>query len=162
MISTIYESPVGKLTLISDGAALTHLEFENPRYAYAPAPAGKDKILDQARRELDAYFMGKLTLFSVPVALRGTPFQRRCWAALQHIPYGVTRSYGQQAVAIGAPKAVRAVGLANGRNPIAIVIPCHRVIGANGGLTGYGGGMQRKQFLLDLEQGAGVLGLKAS
>lgn len=162
MISVVYDSPVGKLTLISDGAALAHCEFENPRYAYDSAPAGKDKILDQARRELDLYFKGKLKDFDVPVAPRGTEFQRACWKALQGIPYGATRSYGQQAVAIGKPKAVRAVGLANGRNPISIIIPCHRVIGANGGLTGYGGGMPRKQFLLDLEQGAGVLNLKAS
>ncbi len=162
MISVVHDSPVGKLTLISDGAALAHCEFENPRYAYDAAPAGGDKILDAARRELDLYFKGKLKDFSVPVAPRGTPFQRACWSALQAIPYGVTRSYGQQALAIGSPKAVRAVGLANGRNPIAIIIPCHRVIGANGGLTGYGGGMERKQFLLDLEQGAGVLSLKAS
>jgi len=154
MISTIYQSPVGALTLISDGAALAHLEFEAPRYAYQPAPAGADNILDQARRELDAYFAGKLRAFAVPVAPRGTAFQRQCWAALQNIPYGATRSYGQQAQAIGSPKAVRAVGLANGRNPISIIIPCHRVIGANGALTGYGGGMARKQTLLDLEQGA--------
>jgi methylated-DNA-[protein]-cysteine S-methyltransferase len=162
MISAIYESPIGRLTLISDGAALAHLEFESPRYPFAPAPPGNDKILDAARRELDAYFKGGLTTFNVPVAPQGTAFQRRCWAALQAIPYGVTRSYGQQAQAIGAPKAVRAVGLANGRNPISIIIPCHRVIGANGSLTGYGGGMARKQFLLDLEQGAGALRLKAS
>ena len=162
MISTVYDSPVGPLTLISDGAALAHLEFDSPRYPYTPAPAGADRILDQARRELDAYFAGKLRAFNVPVAPRGTEFQRKCWAALQQIPYGTTRSYGQQADAINNPKAVRAVGLANGRNPISIIIPCHRVIGANGGLTGYGGGMGRKQFLLDLEQGAGVLGLKAS
>jgi len=162
MISATYESPVGVLTLISDGAALAHLEFENPRYAYESAPAGQDKILAQARRELDAYFAGKLTRFTVPVAPRGTEFQRKCWSALQQIPYGATRSYGQQADLIGSPKAMRAVGLANGRNPISIIIPCHRVIGANGSLTGYGGGMSRKQFLLDLEQGAGRLALKAS
>jgi methylated-DNA-[protein]-cysteine S-methyltransferase len=153
MISAIYESPVGPLTLISDGAALTHLEFESPRYAYTPAPAGEDKILDHARRELDAYFAGELKTFTVPVAPQGTAFQRACWAALQKIPYGATRSYGQQAAAIANPKAVRAVGLANGRNPISIIIPCHRVIGANGSLTGYGGGMDRKKLLLDLEQG---------
>ena len=121
--------------------------------------AGIDLLSDD---KLDAYFAGKLRAFNVPVAPRGTEFQRKCWAALQQIPYGATRSYGQQADAINNPKAVRAVGLANGRNPISIIIPCHRVIGANGGLTGYGGGMGRKQFLLDLEQGAGVLGLKAS
>jgi len=153
MISTIYESPVGPLTLISDGAALAHLEFENPRYAYTPAPAGSDAVLDQTRRQLDAYFAGKLRAFDIPLAPKGTPFQQRVWAALLTIPYGVTRTYGQQAAAIGSPQASRAVGLANGRNPISIIVPCHRVIGANGGLTGYGGGMERKKMLLDLEQG---------
>lgn len=162
MISTIYESPVGPLTLISDGAALAHLQFENPRYAYAPAPKGADAILDAARRELDLYFAGKLTVFSVPVAPQGTAFQRRVWAALQAIPYGATRTYGAQAALIDAPKAVRAVGLANGRNPISIIIPCHRVIGASGALTGYGGGLPRKQFLLELEQGQGRLSRQAS
>lgn len=157
MISCTYDSPVGLLTLISNGKALEHLEFENPRYPYEPAPKGEDAILKQARRELDAYFAGKSKDFTVAVSPQGTEFQRRCWLALQKIPYGATRSYGQQASAIGSPQASRAVGLANGRNPIAIIIPCHRVIGANGSLTGYGGGMERKQFLLDLEQGAARL-----
>lgn len=157
MISAIYESPVGPLTLISNGAALTDLQFENPRYAYTPAPPGADKVLDKARRELDAYFTGKLKAFTVAVAPNGTAFQRQCWAALQEIPYGATRSYGQQAAAIGNSKASRAVGLANGRNPISIIIPCHRVIGSNGSLTGYGGGMDRKQLLLDLEQGGRLI-----
>ncbi len=162
MISTLYESPVGPLTLISDGRALAHLQFENPRYAYAPAPAGSDAILDLAQRELDLYFAGKLTAFTVPVAPQGTDFQRRVWAALQTIPYGAVRTYGAQAALIAAPKAVRAVGLANGRNPISIIIPCHRVIGASGALTGYGGGLPRKQFLIELEQGGGLLARKAS
>lgn len=153
MISAVYESPVGPLTLISNGAALTHLEFENARYAYDPAPPGNDKLLDKVRRELDHYFAGKLRAFTTPVAPEGTEFQKRVWAALLTIPYGATRSYGQQAVAIGSPQASRAVGLANGRNPISIIVPCHRVIGSNGSLTGYGGGMDRKKFLLDLEQG---------
>ncbi len=157
MISMIHESPVGPLTLISNGAALTHVEFENPRYPFEPQPRGNDKVLDKARRELDAYFAGKLRTFDVAVTPEGTPFQQRVWKALQQIPYGVTRSYGQQAKAIGNPAAVRAVGLANGRNPIAIIIPCHRVIGSNGSLTGYGGGMERKQFLLDLEQGGQLI-----
>ncbi|MEZ5994687.1 MAG: methylated-DNA--[protein]-cysteine S-methyltransferase [Hyphomonadaceae bacterium] len=157
MISAIYDSPVGPLTLISNGAALTHLEFENPRYPAPQAPLGSDATIDQARRELDAYFAGKLKTFATPVAAAGTPFQQRVWAALLKIPYGATRSYGQQAAAIGAPKASRAVGLANGKNPIAIIIPCHRVIGANGSLTGYGGGMERKQILLELEQGGRLI-----
>lgn len=153
MISIVYESPVGALTLISNGAALEHLEFENPRYAYTPAPTGNDKILDETRRQLDKYFAGKLRAFDLPLAPQGTEFQKRVWNALLTIPYGATRTYGQQAAAIGQPNASRAVGLANGRNPISIIVPCHRVIGSNGGLTGYGGGMERKKYLLDLEQG---------
>lgn len=153
MISAVHDSPVGPLTLMSDGNALTHCEFENPRYPFEEAPRGDDKVITKARRQLDEYFAAKLRAFDLPLAPQGTPFQRRVWEALLKIPYGVTRSYGQQAAAIGSPKAVRAVGFANGRNPIAIIIPCHRVIGANGSLTGYGGGMPRKRLLLDLEQG---------
>ncbi len=157
MISTVHDSPVGLLRLVSNGAALLHCEFENPRYPFEASPAGEDAIIRATRKQLDAYFAGKLRAFDLPLAPQGTPFQQRCWVALQKIPYGVTRSYGQQAATIGSPKAVRAVGLANGRNPIAIIIPCHRVIGANGSLTGYGGGMERKRQLLDLEQGEPLL-----
>lgn len=153
MISALHESPIGPLTLHSDGAALTGVEFDEPKYPLAPSPRGEDSVLKQARRELDLYFAGKLKVFSVPLAPRGTPFQQRVWAALRAIPYGVTRSYGEQAAAIGSPKAFRAVGLANGKNPISIIVPCHRVIGADGGLTGFGGGMARKQYLLQHEQG---------
>ena len=153
MISCVYSSPVGQLTLVSNGEALVELNFENGRYAKPAQPVGDDKVLKQARRELDEYFAGKRKTFTVPVAPDGTEFQRKAWAALQKIPYGATRSYAQQAAAIGKPKAVRAVGAANGRNPVAIIIPCHRVIGADGGLTGFGGGMACKQQLLDLEQG---------
>lgn len=158
MISAVHQSPVGELTLYSDGVALTGIEFEDPKYPLEPAPRGDDKILGQARRELDAYFAGKLTAFNVALAPRGTPFQQQVWTALRKIPYGATRSYGQQAQAIGSPKASRAVGLANGKNPIPIIVPCHRVIGASGSLTGFGGGLERKKFLLDLEQGAVRLG----
>ena len=154
MISAIHDSPVGKLTLYSDGAALTGIEFEEPKYPLAPAPRGDDKIIAQARRELDAYFSGKLKAFSVALQPSGTPFQQKVWMALRKIPYGATRSYGQQAQAIGSPNASRAVGLANGKNPIPIIVPCHRVIGASGSLTGFGGGIPRKKYLLDLEQGA--------
>lgn len=153
MISCIHDSPIGPLTLHSSGAALTGLEFDQPRYPLPPSPAGEDAVLALARRELDAYFAGKLKAFSVPLAPKGTPFQLKVWMALRAIPYGATRSYGQQAAAIGQPKAVRAVGLANGKNPISIIVPCHRVIGASGSLTGFGGGLARKQALLDLEQG---------
>lgn len=157
MISAIYDGPIGKFTLVSDGEALTFLDFEGAKRQAPAEPRGSDKVLDQTRRELDAYFAGKLKRFAVPVRPAGTDFQRQCWAALQKIPYGVTRTYGQQAEVIGNPKAVRAVGLANGRNPIAVIIPCHRVIGADGGLTGFGGGLPRKQFLLALERGEAPL-----
>jgi methylated-DNA-[protein]-cysteine S-methyltransferase len=153
MISTVYEGPIGRFTLVSNGKALTHLDFETTKTPAPKHPRGADKVLDKARRELDAYFASKLERFTVAVDPQGTEFQRACWAALQKIPYGNTRSYAQQAVAIGNPKAVRAVGLANGRNPIAVIIPCHRVIGSNGSLTGFGGGLPRKKFLLELESG---------
>jgi methylated-DNA-[protein]-cysteine S-methyltransferase len=144
-----YETPVGWLRLNSNGKALTGLWFvDRPE-----ASQGLDcPVIAQTRQELAAYFAGQRQHFTVPVAPQGTDFQRKVWAALLTIPYGQTRSYSQQATAIGQPAAVRAVGLANGRNPISILIPCHRVIGANGSLTGYGGGLDRKRFLLDLEQ----------
>jgi methylated-DNA-[protein]-cysteine S-methyltransferase len=158
MISTTVESPVGPLTLVSNGRALTRLEFQPARgVASGSWSHGTDRVLDRARRELEAYFSGRLRVFEVPLAPEGTPFQCKVWDALLTIPYGATRSYGEQARAIGQPAAARAVGLANGRNPIAIIIPCHRVIGANGSLTGYGGGMARKKLLLDLEQGKRAL-----
>ena len=153
MISTIYEGPIGTFTLVSNGEALTHLHFEKAKMRAPEHPHGSDKVLDKARCELDAYFDSKLKRFTVPVAPEGTDFQRQCWAALRRIPYGETRTYGQQAVMVGNPKAMRAVGLANGHNPIAVIIPCHRVIGADGSLTGFGGGLPRKRFLLDLEAG---------
>lgn len=153
MISLVHDSPVGPLTLHSNGQALTGVEFEKPKHPLAPSRRGCDAVLDAARRQLDRYFTGRLTAFDLPLDAQGTAFQRRVWAALSQIPYGVTRTYSQLAAAIGAPKAQRAVGLANGRNPISIIVPCHRVIGANGALTGFGGGIARKQALLDLESG---------
>ena len=108
----------------------------------------------QAARELTEYFEGKRRAFDVPLDMRGTDFQKRAWDALLSIPYGETRSYGQQAAMLGNPQASRAVGLANGSNPVSIIVPCHRVVGSNGKLTGYGGGLPRKQALLDLERGA--------
>jgi len=157
MISSTYKSPIGTLTLVSDGKAITYLEFEANKYPAPKYPRGSDKIIEQAKKELDAYFAGRLKDFKVPVRPQGTPFQEAAWKALSKIPYGVTRSYGEQARAIGKPKAVRAIGAANGRNPIPIIIPCHRVIGADGSLTGFGGGMETKQFLLELEQGQQLL-----
>jgi methylated-DNA-[protein]-cysteine S-methyltransferase len=157
MISAIHPSPVGALTLISNGEAITHIEFEQQKYHGPDAPRGSDKILDRARRELDRYFTGKLKSFETPVAPRGTEFQERVWKALTKIPYGATWSYGQLAGKLGNPNAQRAVGLANGRNPVPIIVPCHRVIGADGRLTGFGGGVENKRLLLELEQGPGLL-----
>lgn len=157
MIYTTFDSPCGELLLVTDGAALTDLHMTVGRYVPTVAPDwvrdDAHTILLQTRRELTAYFDGQRPTFSVPLAPRGTPFQQAAWAALLTIPYGQTRSYAQQARAINRPTATRAVGAANGRNPIAILIPCHRVVGSNGSLTGYAGGMDRKTWLLGLEQG---------
>ena len=155
MIVAIHDSPVGPLTLTSDGAALTGIYFAQSKHGEPPAgPIGTDRIIEATKKQLDSYFAGKRKTFAVPLMLRGTAFQTRVWSALTKIPYGETKSYSAIAAVIGSPKAVRAVGAANGRNPIPIIIPCHRVIGANGSLTGFGGGMDRKELLLDLEKGA--------
>ena len=147
------ESPVGTLTLAGQRDVLAHLRMEDQ--TYEPDRNGWERDDDafcDAVAQLQRYFAGELTSFSLRMELIGTAFQRRVWAALQTIPYGETRSYGEIAEQIGAPGAFRAVGLANGRNPIGIVVPCHRVIGSNGSLTGYGGGLNRKRALLDLEK----------
>lgn len=115
-----------------------------------------DTLFAEAEEQLKAYFAGDLKEFTVLLRLTGTPFQRAVWDQLCRIPYGETRTYGRLADALGTPAASRAVGLANGRNPIGIIVPCHRVIGANGGLTGYGGGLERKQRLLDFERGSAL------
>jgi methylated-DNA-[protein]-cysteine S-methyltransferase len=144
------DSPVGELLLMSNGEALVGLHMELQRYPVQRDPSWRrdDRALQPVRRQLEAYFAGELTDFDVPLAAAGTPFQRRVWEELRRIPYGETWSYGELARRLGDPKACRAVGLANGRNPIGIVVPCHRVIGANGALTGYGGGIERKRWLL--------------
>ena len=149
-IYTMMDSPIGELTLIGDGAALTGLYMER-RQALDAGWVRDDAALAEARRQMEAYFAGELTTFEVPLAPRGTAFQEKVWQALRTIPYGTTASYRDIAIQVGNPTAVRAVGAANGRNPISIIVPCHRVIGANGSLTGYGGGMERKRWLLDLE-----------
>jgi methylated-DNA-[protein]-cysteine S-methyltransferase len=147
-------SPIGELTLAGRDGVLTHLLMTDQAHApvrdgWEPADDGAfAAVVDQLR----AYFDGELTEFDIELELEGTPFQREVWGALREIPYGETWSYGELAERIGKPGAARAVGLANGRNPIAIIVPCHRVIGANGSLTGYGGGLPRKQHLLQLEQ----------
>jgi methylated-DNA-[protein]-cysteine S-methyltransferase len=157
----IVDSPIGPLTLVAADGALTGLYLDVPHSPRARHQLGADVLgppadpasepFAAAADQLAAYFTGQLTEFTVPLAPAGTPFQRRVWAGLREIPYGETWSYGQLAGWIGNPAAVRAVGLANGRNPIAVIIPCHRVIGSDGSLTGYGGGLDRKRYLLDLE-----------
>jgi methylated-DNA-[protein]-cysteine S-methyltransferase len=155
---TVIESPIGPLTLIAEDGKLAGVHMEITRYepvygALGPAVAvGSQPVLAAAARQLGEYFEGGLTDFDLPLSLDGSRFQRSVWAGLQDIPYGETISYGELARRIGQPSASRAVGLANGRNPVSIVVPCHRVIGADGSLTGYGGGMDRKRFLLALEQ----------
>jgi methylated-DNA-[protein]-cysteine S-methyltransferase len=146
------DSPIGLLTLAGHGSVLTNLRmvdqtYEPSRADWSPDPGAFAAAVEQ----LVAYFAGELTSFDLELDLRGTAFQRRVWQALLTIPYGETRSYGEIAEQIGAPTAARAVGLANGHNPIAIIVPCHRVIGANGSLTGFGGGLGRKRSLLQLE-----------
>ncbi|MDT5331405.1 MAG: methylated-DNA-[protein]-cysteine S-methyltransferase [Mycobacterium sp.] len=146
-------SPVGLLTLAGKGGRLMHLRMVDQ--TYEPSRDGweaDDDAFPDAVEQLDAYFAGDRTDFDLELALVGTQFQRRVWAALQTIPYGETRSYGEIAQQIGSPGAFRAVGLANGHNPIGIIVPCHRVIGSNGSLTGYGGGLDRKRALLELEK----------
>jgi methylated-DNA-[protein]-cysteine S-methyltransferase len=148
------DSPLGDLRLISDGEHLTGLYMPSPK-GPPPEPIGAHPDAGPFRdvvAELDAYFSGALTRFTVPVAGAGTPFQQKVWAALLDIPYGHTDTYGGIAARIGSPKAMRAVGLANGRNPVSIIVPCHRVVGADGSLTGYGGGLAKKEILLTREQ----------
>lgn len=153
------ESPVGRLLLAGDEHGLRVLSFATSDRATTVEPAwAPDRgSLARVRTELDRYFAGELRDFETPLMPEGTPFQRRVWSELCRIPYGETISYGELARRVGNTRAVRAVGLANGANPIAIVIPCHRVIGSNGTLVGYGGGLPIKQALLALERGQGTL-----
>ena len=148
------DSPVGPLTLAGIGPTLMHLRMvdqthEPDRSGWQPA---QGEVFAEAVEQLAAYFAGELTDFELDLNLGGTELQRKVWAALRTIPYGETRSYGEIAMQIGSPSASRAVGMANGRNPIGIIVPCHRVIGSTGGLTGYGGGLDRKKQLLALER----------
>ena len=142
-------SPVGPLTLTQEGQALTGLYFGKRS---SQGREGSTPLLEEAARQLAEYFAGQRREFSLPLAPHGTPFQLQVWQALQTIPYGELRTYGEIARAIGKPKACRAVGMANHNNPISIIVPCHRVVGADGSLTGYGGGLAAKEFLLALEQ----------
>ena len=149
----VVQSPVEDLTLTEENGALTGLYFGRRSLE---GEEGLTALLERAFQQLEEYFAGKRKQFDLPLSLRGTEFQRQVWAALRDIPYGETRSYGQIAQAVGRPKAVRAVGMANHRNPISIIVPCHRVVGADGSLTGYGGGLENKKFLLALERGGSL------
>ena len=151
---TYMESPVGRLLLAGDETGLQRVAFAEGGKALQPEPNWSDdaRPLRQAVEQLKAYFAGDLRTFDLPLRMEGTPFQLAVWRALQDIPYGETASYGEIARRVGTPQGSRAVGLANGSNPIAIVVPCHRVIGSNGKLTGYGGGLNNKETLLALER----------
>lgn len=153
VIHTDIPSPLGPLRLVGDGETLAGLYLDSPASRPGPAAWGdrRDDAFATARAQLAAWFAGERQEFDLPLAPAGTPFQRRVWDALLEIPYGRTTTYGALARRLGDPKAVRAVGLANGRNPIPIIIPCHRVVGADGSLTGYGGGLERKRWLLHHE-----------
>jgi methylated-DNA-[protein]-cysteine S-methyltransferase len=144
------DSPVGRLCLLASGDALVGVHFPElePSGVEARAAGDGDPLLSRARVELAEYFAGKRRAFDLPLAPRGTDFQEEVWRALTAIPFGVTCSYAAIAAAVGRPSAMRAVGAANGKNPIAIIVPCHRVIGADGSLTGYAGGLPRKRWLL--------------
>ena len=146
--TAIYHAPVGELVITYQDGAVIALKRADATALPEDAP---NALTEAVCRQLDEYFAGSRTTFDFPPRLQGTPFQEKVWAALRDIPYGETRSYQQIAQAIGQPKACRAVGMANHRNPIYIVVPCHRVVGANGALTGYGGGLDMKKALLELE-----------
>ena len=151
-------SPVGELTLVADDRGLAAILWENDRPDRVRLGALNEKpdhpVLVETERQLGEYFAGTRRSFDVPLSFAGTDFQKRVWAALLAIPFGETRSYGEIADQLGAPGASRAVGAANGRNPISIIAPCHRVVGSNGKLTGFAGGLEAKAFLLDLERAA--------
>ncbi|WP_019071282.1 methylated-DNA--[protein]-cysteine S-methyltransferase [Streptomyces hokutonensis] len=156
---TVIDSPYGPLTLVADDdGTLCGLYMVDQRHRPPEESFGTpdDTPFTEATAQLQAYFAGELKEFTLELRLHGTPFQRTVWDQLRRIPYGETRSYGDLADALGNPGASRAVGLANGKNPIGIIVPCHRVVGANGSLTGYGGGLDRKQRLLDFESGAAL------
>ncbi|MFC9960028.1 methylated-DNA--[protein]-cysteine S-methyltransferase [Streptomyces nigra] len=153
---SVIDSPYGPLTLVAEDGVLCGLYMTDQRHRPAEETFGSldASPFAQTEEELEAYFAGELRQFTVPLHLKGTPFQLTVWNHLRTIPYGETRTYGQLAEALGNRGASRAVGLANGKNPIGIIVPCHRVIGATGSLTGYGGGLPRKQRLLAFESGA--------
>ena len=152
-VHTVIPSHEGELTLVARDGLLSALYMENQRHRPAAQTFGErdDAPFAAVIRQLGEYFAGERTAFDLPLSLHGTPFQRRVWEELTRIPYGETVSYGELAERIGRPSASRAVGLANGKNPVGIIVPCHRVVGSGGDLTGYGGGLDRKRRLLELE-----------
>ncbi|MEU4080922.1 cysteine methyltransferase [Streptomyces venezuelae] len=152
---TVVDSPYEPLTLVAVDGVLSRVHMTGQRHRPPEETFGEPdpRPFGEASRQLDAYFAGELTEFDLPLHLVGTDFQLRVWAELRRIPYGETRTYGELAELLGSPGASRAVGLANGKNPVSVIVPCHRVIGAGGGLTGYGGGLDRKQRLLAFESG---------
>ena len=149
--TAIYQSPIGLIEMAATEAAIKSLDFVEPGAAHSTDEALMPAVLNEGLVQLEAYFKGEQREFSLPLEPGGTPFQQRVWAQLRSVPFGKTASYLEIALAVGNGKAVRAVGAANGRNPISIIIPCHRVIGTNGKLTGYGGGLWRKEWLLNHE-----------
>jgi methylated-DNA-[protein]-cysteine S-methyltransferase len=154
LVTRRHDSPVGELMLVASAAGLTAILWPNDNPRRVPLPpltTGASTVLDQTARQLDEWFAARRTTFDLPLDLHGTPFQLNAWRALAEIPFGSTRSYGEQAAAVGRPTAARAIGAANGRNPLSIVLPCHRVIGSNGALTGFAGGIETKRWLLDFE-----------
>jgi len=155
---TVIDSPYGPLTLVAEDGVLCGLYMTDQRHRPSEESFGDpdDGPFQEAEEQLKAYFSGELKEFTLELRLHGTPFQTAVWRELRRIPLGETRTYGELAEALGNPKASRAVGLANGKNPIGIIVPCHRVVGADGGLTGYGGGLERKRRLLDFERGASL------
>ncbi|OKK23029.1 cysteine methyltransferase [Streptomyces sp. CB00455] len=156
---TVVDSPYGPLTVVATDGVLSGLYMTGQRHRPAEESFGErvaacEEPFPEVARQLTAYFAGELTSFDLPLRLEGTDFQRRVWDQLVRIPYGETWSYGKLAAELGRPTASRAVGLANGKNPVGIIVPCHRVIGASGAMTGYGGGVERKVRLLAFEAGA--------
>jgi len=159
MAGRVYNSPLGPLYIAEESGCITQISFMDAdtrkKFQHVSAPgsdSGQSPTMQACLDELDAYFVGRLTSFTVPIKLEGTAFRKRVWEALMTIPYGQTISYKELALRIDSPKAIRAVGGANHNNPVSIIVPCHRVIGASGKLVGYGGGLGNKEFLLELER----------
>ena len=148
-----YPSPIGRIGIGEENGYITDIRFERSAEKPKDARITETPMIKEANRQLEEYFAGKRRKFGLPLEIGGTDFQRRCWKVLLDIPYGETRSYADIARAVGSPRGFRAVGMANNRNHIVIVIPCHRVIGSDGGLVGFGGGLDVKKYLLDMERG---------